>query len=303
MQKYRISVIIPCLNSGLTISRAVNSVLTQTYPVHEIIIVDNGSSDDTLEIVRSLEGPIRIFSCPQRGSGPARNLGVTQSTGTLLAFLDSDDFWYPEKIASQVEVIPENNQSKYIIGCYSDYAVEDQIFGHGNESKDDLEAKKDFLLYGKNPSLLSSWLLPKSHFLNNGGFDPVFLIAQDFEFLYRYVKSDCQIFIVRERLLRYNFSTNSATYRSYVAQFLTAKYVLATYGQGKVGDLYSFMIRNGSVYSKLRRKAESGKFVRKAIISRVNFRWHLAVAYLLIALLLDPFSTTQKMRAQFRWLS
>jgi glycosyltransferase involved in cell wall biosynthesis len=89
----QISVIIPAFNRERTIGRAITSALTQTYQPAEIIVVDDGSTDRTADVVASHDGPIRCVSQPNAGASAARNLGVKLATTPWAAFLDSDDYW------------------------------------------------------------------------------------------------------------------------------------------------------------------------------------------------------------------
>lgn len=100
-----VSVIIPTYNRIATIAQAVDSVLAQSYPDIEIIIADDGSTDGTCESLAAYGGRIRIVKQPNRGPSAARNLGVRVSSGDVLAFLDSDDLWLPDKIERQMEVL------------------------------------------------------------------------------------------------------------------------------------------------------------------------------------------------------
>jgi len=96
-----VSVIMPCFNSSKFISTAIESVIAQTYHHWELIIVDNGSKDDTVQIVNSYcekDKRVRIFSEKEKGAARARNRGISHSSGRYLAFLDSDDIWDPEKL-------------------------------------------------------------------------------------------------------------------------------------------------------------------------------------------------------------
>ena len=89
-----VSVIMPCLNGERHIQMAIDSVLAQTFDDFELIVVDNGSTDRTLEILRSVNDPrLRVFTLPERGVSRARNLGLHEARGTFIAFLDSDDTW------------------------------------------------------------------------------------------------------------------------------------------------------------------------------------------------------------------
>jgi glycosyltransferase involved in cell wall biosynthesis len=104
----RVSVIIPCYNGGARLRQAVSSVERQTHPVHEIIVVDDGSTDDTWEVIQSLGSRVRGFR--QRNSGPsaARNLAFARSTGNWISYLDADDEWLPHKIERQMAVLAAN---------------------------------------------------------------------------------------------------------------------------------------------------------------------------------------------------
>ncbi|MCL6557363.1 MAG: glycosyltransferase [Firmicutes bacterium] len=102
-----VSVIIPTYNRAHLIGRAIRSVLEQTYQDFEIIVVDDGSSDNTEEVVKSFNDPrIRYIRHEQnRGGSAARNTGIRAARGEYIAFLDSDDEWLPEKLERQVQTL------------------------------------------------------------------------------------------------------------------------------------------------------------------------------------------------------
>lgn len=102
-----ISIIIPCYNSQLTIERAINSALSQTYKNFEIICVNDGSTDNTLEILKRYESRIRIVDVPNGGGSRARNLGLNLAKGEFVQFLDSDDELLPEKLSHQFQLLQQ----------------------------------------------------------------------------------------------------------------------------------------------------------------------------------------------------
>lgn len=106
----KISVIIPCYNAERTLLKCVTSVIQQTYPVHEIILVDDGSTDHSRAIVEDLiktHSEHTIIYLYQQNSGPsvARNTGIQNSTGNWIAFLDADDYWMEKKLEIQQSFI------------------------------------------------------------------------------------------------------------------------------------------------------------------------------------------------------
>ena len=109
--KETISVVIPTYNRGKDLMRAIDSVLKQTYPVIEILVCDDGSTDNTKELVTALKNPmVRWVDCGKNG-GPAipRNMGIKHSNGNWIAFLDSDDTWIDTKLEKQINVIRQYN--------------------------------------------------------------------------------------------------------------------------------------------------------------------------------------------------
>lgn len=97
----KVSVIIPTFNRAWILAEAIDSVLDQTRPADEVIVVDDGSTDDTQALLRRYGGRIQILCQPNRGVSAARNAGIRRSTGALIALLDADDLWRPAKLARQ----------------------------------------------------------------------------------------------------------------------------------------------------------------------------------------------------------
>ena len=100
-----ISVVIPNYNYGRYLSQAIDSVLAQSYSNMEIVVVDDGSTDNSEEVLRSYEDRVRWFRQENEGVSTARNFGVEKSHGALIAFLDADDVWLPNKLELQAERI------------------------------------------------------------------------------------------------------------------------------------------------------------------------------------------------------
>ena len=107
-QSYTVSVVIPAYNVEKYIGRAIDSVLAQTRRPDEIIIVDDGSTDSTAEVIKSYGSKVRFIRQENGGASVARNTGIEAATGQWIAFLDADDEWLPEKLQLQIEHLMRN---------------------------------------------------------------------------------------------------------------------------------------------------------------------------------------------------
>ena len=107
-KKPLVTVIIPTYNRGWIIEEAIDSVLNQDFSDFELIVVDDGSDDNTREILGAYANAITVLHQPNRGVSAARNRGIAEASGRLIAFLDSDDLWLPGKLKAQVKFFEEN---------------------------------------------------------------------------------------------------------------------------------------------------------------------------------------------------
>lgn len=118
-----VSVVIPVRNGAAYLAEAVTSVRAQTHPVLEIIIVDDGSTDDTPAVIAALEGDIRSVRQATGGAGAARNHGASLARGDWLAFLDADDLWAPRKLELQLAWMREHPETEVVFGLGGNFAV------------------------------------------------------------------------------------------------------------------------------------------------------------------------------------
>ena len=137
-----ISVIIPSYNRGKTIERSVRSVLGQTYSNLQVIVVDDGSTDSTPEIIKSIQDSrIVYYKQPQRlGACAARNKGVELAQGAFVAFQDSDDAWHTDKLEKQLQFLLKNNYEFTYTGLLQhrrNFPVR-KIFSPCSEAKEDV---------------------------------------------------------------------------------------------------------------------------------------------------------------------
>jgi hypothetical protein len=122
-----ISAVIPAYNSAAFIAEAISSIRSQTYPVNEIIVVDDGSADNTGDVTRQAGNDIRYIRQENAGPSSARNRGIASASGDLIAFLDADDQWTPERIEKQLEVIRHDPDIVLVAGDMAEIDVQGKI--------------------------------------------------------------------------------------------------------------------------------------------------------------------------------
>ena len=197
-----ISVIIPTYNRCDLLKRAINSVIKQTITPKEIIIVDNGSTDQTYQMVSSLFPEINYFIEKKRGVSAARNKGILESKSKWIAFLDSDDAWKPTKLEKQMEY-SVFNQDKYRIihtdeTWYRNKKFLNQLKKHkksgGNIFKNSLQ------LCCISPS---SVVLKKQIFEEYGLFDENLEVCEDYDMWIRITSKEEVGFLDSPLVLKY----------------------------------------------------------------------------------------------------
>lgn len=168
----KISVIIPCFNASTTIERCILSVCNQSSEVYEIIIIDDGSSDESVRIIESTLSSISIRNTliKQENSGPslARNNGVAIAAGTYIAFLDSDDEWLVDHISS-IQTFLSTEAYKIVATKYQGAPI--NYSGVVTLQR----------LYYKNYFLTPCVVIEKKAFLALGGFDTKIKYAEDYK--------------------------------------------------------------------------------------------------------------------------
>lgn len=201
-----ISVVIPTYNRASILSAAVNSVLGQTYPQREIIVVDDGSMDDTQQIIEHFKDQVKYIRTVNGGASAARNVGVRHSRGELIAFLDSDDEWRVDKLKKQAELISAGFDM-----VISDIEITDNERGsYTTQLRRMLPSDGQmFEQVLKFPEITcSSMLIKRNVFDALGGFDESLKTAEDIDLLLRAAYS-YKLALVPEPLVRYRKSSDS----------------------------------------------------------------------------------------------
>jgi len=197
----KISVIIPAWNRISVLPRAIDSVLAQTYPPHELLVVDDGSEDGTAEMVRDCYSSVQLITQSQQGVSAARNKGINQSSGDWIALLDSDDEWLSEKLACQVEALESSAESLF---CHTD-----EIWIRNGKRVNQMKKhrKPEGRIYQQCLPLCcvspSSALLHKSIFDQVGLFDETFPACEDYELWLRVFSRYDALLVDRPLLNKY----------------------------------------------------------------------------------------------------
>ena len=189
MEGLRFSVIVPLYNKASYIARTLRSIISQTFDNYELIVVDDGSTDNSYDVAYQIIGKEnprwRIVQQANAGVGAARNYGVSFSSGSFVCFLDSDDWWEPGFL----------EELDRIISCYPNgglYGTAYYLVKNGQQRPAPIRFNKDFHegpidycnVFWRNlcmPITSSSVAIPRELFLQMGGFNPKLTFGEDFD--------------------------------------------------------------------------------------------------------------------------
>lgn len=188
---FLVSIIIPCHNAAPWLAETLESALGQRWPTKEIILVDDGSTDDSLVIARSYEPRgVRVHTQPNRGASAARNAGLREARGDLIQFLDADDLLTPEKIASQV-VLLERRGLEYVASCrWGRFEHDPQAVRYIDDAVFRDFAPMDFLLLHASENRMmhpGAWLVPHDIARQAGPWNETLSLNDDGEYFARVV--------------------------------------------------------------------------------------------------------------------
>ena len=267
MEEKLVSVIIPTYNRGDLISETIVSVLNQTYQNFEIFIIDDGSIDNTKVLVQSFNDE-RVRYIFQEHSGlPAsgRNTGIKHAIGDYIAFLDSDDLWYPQKLEIQINMLKKYPNILLIStnGVYFPSKLDIKVL----PIKNDTEITFRYLL--ENNIIINSSVLMRKKVTDKIGLldeDNKLKYGEDYDYWLRLLKyKDNSILILKNILVKYRNTTNDLINLYRNPQFFLQKYRIISHISEKHKD-----INNGRFKEKLRKllynykiSKEIGEIVKK----------------------------------------
>ncbi|MEX0785512.1 MAG: glycosyltransferase family A protein, partial [Dehalococcoidia bacterium] len=192
-------VVIPTYNRARVLGRALESVLAQTLPPDEIIVVDDGSDDDTADVVERFEDAqiIYIALAQRRRAAHARNIAIERARGEWIAFLDSDDEWLPGKLEAQMA---RAGDGVSVIACktYRKEAGSTWIDPKGDLAEGDALVQ---LLQGMKTPTTSAYVIRRSALLDVRGFDESFRSSEDYDLLVRLAQAGYRFAAVPEPLM------------------------------------------------------------------------------------------------------
>lgn len=231
MYSLPISIVIPCYNAEKTITRTLESVLHQNYRKIEIIIVDDGSTDGTAEIIENYTRKYEFITGlkqKNKGVSAARNHGINVAENEWVALLDSDDVFYKSSLTERVKAICENTNPKMLgVFCPAEMIFENgkkmgfgQFFGAVNP-----DGRVFFSHSSESIFAPSCVILNKQHFLNGGGFDETISTAEDYDLWQRMLRSGGYFQLVRGCKIGYTQHLGSAVHSKLLTHYRQCKIV------------------------------------------------------------------------------
>ncbi len=245
-----ISVIIPSYNCARYVGQAIDSVLAQTYKNIEIIVVDDGSKDETEKAVKPYVNRVTYIKKQNGGPASARNVGLTKAKGELIGFLDADDLWLPDKLTRQLKVLQENPRVG-LVSC-SSYQIDltGKIIGEYKyvNPTDPQQFCRGFFMRNMVGGGSSS-LVRKECFDKLGGFDETLRGTEDWD-MWRRIAMVYDVCFVEDFLIHSRIVPNSVSSAANAAKMLENELKLLnkiftskTYRPGLILKLRSYSLR------------------------------------------------------------
>lgn len=213
-----VSVIIPTYNSAAYLPSALDTVLAQNYPNTEIIVIDDGSTDNTTDVLRPYQAKIRTVTQKNAGSAAARNRGIAEAAGALIVFLDADDLLLPGKLHAQAARFMADDAPDMVHSGWLLIDEAGQQIGEKRPWRDAPVLDVESWLRVK-PVKLGAIMVQRSWLQKVGGFDPALRQSQDSDLLLRLALAGCRAVWHRAPTLAYRVYPTSTIRRNAPAQY------------------------------------------------------------------------------------
>lgn len=206
----RISVVIPAYNAKETIAETLDSVFAQSRPADEVIVVDDGSTDQTSHLVKAKYPDTRIIKTSNKGAASALNIGIGQATGDLIAFLDADDLWTKEKLFIQENAFEDNDHLHLVMGQYEAFVCPSLAPDRASRLK---------FVKGVQPGYLIGCMMISKSFLedSNQQFDTTLRTGYHVDWLRRLRSSGLSELMLGELVMRRRIRADTLSRRSGLA--------------------------------------------------------------------------------------
>lgn len=262
-----VSVIIPTYNRQETIYQSVQSVLNQTVESLEVIIVDDGSTDNTKQVIQSIDDHrVKYFFQRNNGACAARNYGILHSNGDYIAFQDSDDLWYENKLKQQIHCLEKNNADVCICRMRVNDGNKSYVFPSKRITNSCLSLER---LLEKNFGSTQTILAKKSVFLSER-FDEEFPRFQDWDLMIRLYRK-YKVVLYEDVLVEQNQQKDSIS-KDNEKFLIAAKLLEKKYKE--IWDLYpvqfsSLLRQTGKIYIRLNNRETSYAYFKRSL--KVHF--------------------------------
>ena len=271
----QISVIIPTYNYAKYLPRAIDSVLAQTYKDFEIIVVDDGSTDHTKEVLMPYVDKIRYIYQPNQGISAARNRGLKESQGRWIAFLDADDSWIPEKLALQIDIPAKDPLVKLIYGKVILFREDGTVVENYPTRDPGRNAQELAERLGYLPT--STIMASKDIIMKVGSFDEDLPTSEDVDLWVRIARV-AKIYEVNEPILAYHYNhggnTTSNEMKMYEGWVRFHYKVLREYKDITPAKIFRILAKNeyalARIYCGQKKFKESLTYALRAIRRRPN---------------------------------
>lgn len=209
------SIIIPTYNSSEFIEMTIESVFKQNYQDYEIIVVDDGSTDETINILKKYTSSIEIIMQGNKGPGAARNKGIEIAQGIYVAMLDSDDVWFPWTLELYKKIIDDHNLPSFVVGNFIRFNNPCELINvafpkfQAREYKDYYSTSHDRLLFGT-----CSVAIKRDVLLSIGGYTCFNMNAEDIDLWMRLGLSPGFVRIINPPVFAYRLKTDSLSWNN-----------------------------------------------------------------------------------------